>query len=260
MSKSAREIEVEVDLALARCKSLSAEGLWRNMRYVIETESKRPGHLQQNGSPMTIDMLATRAGCSIDKATRLLQRLEVFGLVKTAKDGSILAPHLAALSRENGRVAAKSARYRDRKKAGVEVGGDITPKRGLHHPDVTPGVTTGPPPDGFSPFTPSSLSPSQNTHTGGDEKENVGGDDLDRRIRAFIRDEPGVLFSPMAHSRMRRSVEKVGWDRYVSALRDAVKRGKGEPFSYAETTAISVKNRIDDAPKPRSAIAVREDN
>src|SRR4051812_32406681 len=111
MGKSANEIEMGIRAALRVC-SLEAKGLWCAMRYVIE-ESDRPGHLRQNGRPMSEAQLAREAGCASDSVARLLQELDESGLLSLADRTWHSAP-LTRLSEVRSLGAARVRRLRER--------------------------------------------------------------------------------------------------------------------------------------------------
>ncbi len=81
MRRSAREIEEGIRRKLSLVE-LPARGMWHEMRYLIETESDRPGHLQQNGRPISDGQLALRAGCPSEIASQLLRDLGTVGLLE----------------------------------------------------------------------------------------------------------------------------------------------------------------------------------
>lgn len=161
MGKSATEIEADIRSALRVC-SLEAKGLWCVMRYVIE-ESDRPGHLRQNGRPMSELQLAREAGCDSSTVTRLQQELEEAGLL-TRSERTWHSPFLARLSAKRSAGAARVRRFREKTESPQspeQVQGDEGALRNTPcNADVTPHVTPDPPNGFSSPLTPiSSLPP-----------------------------------------------------------------------------------------------------
>jgi hypothetical protein len=86
------------------------------MRYLIERQSDRPGHLQRNGRPVSDQQLAVAAGCSSKKVARLLQGLVDVGLVERT-DGCWVSGRLAALT-------VRRAKRRELTKAWRNAGGE----------------------------------------------------------------------------------------------------------------------------------------
>lgn len=118
VGKSSAEIEAWIDKALLQC-SLAANGLWRVMRYRIDYESDRRGHLRWDGRPYSLSQLARVAGCDPDEAARLLSELVSSGVVAGA-DGAYHAPKLTRLATIQEKGADRTRRWREaRQSAGA---------------------------------------------------------------------------------------------------------------------------------------------
>ena len=165
MGKSTSEIEAGIRAALNVC-SLEARGLWCTMRYLID-ESDRPGHLRQNGRPMSEAQLARVAGCASDAVSPLLQELEECGLLSKV-ERTWHSPNLARLVEVRANGAARVQEWRKRQQQ--EDGGGRKPRRRERREASAPGVlrntacnadvtSGGSPPASSSPPTTPSLSP-----------------------------------------------------------------------------------------------------
>lgn len=150
MAKSASDLEREIRAALGKC-ALSARGLWHEMRYLIETESDRPGHLQRNGRPISDQQLALAAGCSSKKVARLLQALVDVGLVERSR-GCWISGRLAAMHtrRERRRILTQDWRQRGGVSRDTHCDRAVIAAQSRHPP----------PPSSSLPHTPSLTPPS----------------------------------------------------------------------------------------------------
>ena len=264
--KSVAEIEQEVFEAV-QSLTLPAAGLWLKMRYLIERVSDRPGHLQRDGRPISGSALAIRAGADHETVSQLLRELADAGLVEVSeKERHIVSPRLAQIHEIRALKARQTTSSRERRKH-KDLRGPTN--RGCNR-DVSELSKPPPPQVSSPPITPSSSYPSPDTHTPGaaapeprpdppppepvspepvpdPSPDLAAGDDIDARIRSFLGQHPRVLYSPVAHSNVRKMVESGGWHGMVEALDDAIAYGAGEPTSYAVRILSSgqAKRRID---------------
>lgn len=164
MAKTAAELEEDLTELLHAC-GLAARGLFREMRLLIDKETRRlrgtnapnarPGHLLLNGRPMSGVQLANLAGCTHDEVSRLLAELEAAGTVDHDARGTIILPQVTRIG-EKLRVRADAQRKSAARSAGeedVHVGArvsDDTPS----DTHLTSVVKSTPPPPGFPPRTP----------------------------------------------------------------------------------------------------------
>ena len=123
MAKTAPQLERDIRTRLLKCK-VSARGLWHEMRYVIETESDRPGELHRHGAPISASQLAHEAGCPAKKVTPLLEQLKTVGLVEVTSTGVIYSPLLARIVNKHERHAERQNRYRARRGESRDAGCD----------------------------------------------------------------------------------------------------------------------------------------
>lgn len=159
MGKSASEIEAGIRSALMVC-SLEACGLWCKMRYLID-ESDRPGHLRQNGKPMSDVQLARAAGSTSDVVSPLLQELDEAGLLERS-ERTWHSPALSRLAKVRADGARRVQEFRERNQ---KPGWGRSARKVLRNTGcnagVTPDVTRAVPPASSS--LPGPLSPTPPT-------------------------------------------------------------------------------------------------
>jgi hypothetical protein len=86
--KSVAQLEDDLDRLLRKSRSLIAEGIWRRMRYLIETKSDRAPYARCDGLPLTTpEKLADAIRCPGVKVTRALTVMLESGLVRESAEG-----------------------------------------------------------------------------------------------------------------------------------------------------------------------------
>jgi DNA-binding Lrp family transcriptional regulator len=245
-SKSPKEIEAELDRLLRPC-GLSAQGLWRVMRYEIETNSNR-GELRVNAAPASVEQIAVMAGRSPEKVLPTLRKLVSAGVLAQTSAGLYFSPQLARLDAFRDR---QSDRQRRRRKGvtshpeGVTShpkGRDIDP---LSHP-CHAGSPSPPPPDGSSLPNPLSSFPLSRSPSGvvvdagGIESETSSQQQARREGEArrdavnwITAEAPSFLRSgPAAFTRL---ILRVGKDEAIRQVKAALADPDvGNPFAYVE--------------------------
>ena len=122
--KSPVIIEHEINEALRACAT-QARAAWPFLRFQMQIVSKRKGHLQRDGKPLTPEQIARLADCPAESAAQTLQEFSSVGLLRVGSDSSWFSPPLVQMEndRANGRIRAKLSRERP---------------QGEPSPDVTP--------------------------------------------------------------------------------------------------------------------------
>lgn len=231
MAKPARQIERDLDGMLRAC-SLEAVGMWCRMRYLIDHESDKPGHLRRGDQPINPRQLAHVAGCSGETAATLLKELGDAKVVETADDGTIYSKPLVRLAE----IRNAGAR---RKRVCVE-------RRALRNTQgnakVTPGVTKKPPTPASSPAlspshtlplthpTPPPSTPGTGASPGGDAKPLPPELDVPEFRAAWAewerhRREKRQRLTATARSRQLARLTAMGANRAVAAIEHSIANG-----------------------------------
>lgn len=244
-SKSPKEIETELDRLLRPC-GLSAQGLWRVMRYEIETNSNR-GELRVNAAPASVEQIAVMAGRSPEKVLPTLRKLVSAGVLAQTSAGLYFSPQLARLDAFRDR---QSDRQRRRRKGvtshpeGVTShpkGRDINP---LSHP-CHAGSPSPPPPDGSSLPNPLSSFPLSRSPSGvvvGDADEKESPSQAKARTESEARRFAVAWISANAGSFLRsgpaaftRLILRLGKDEALRLVSEAAADPNvGNPFAFVE--------------------------
>lgn len=122
-SKKPPELEEDLRVLLRGC-SLSARGLFREMRDLIDQEARRlraagqkagrPGHLRWNGRPMSDKQLANLAGCSPDEASQATRELLDSGIVGRDSEGTYHSSLLTRIAEGRDRHARAQRAYEEK--------------------------------------------------------------------------------------------------------------------------------------------------
>jgi DNA-binding Lrp family transcriptional regulator len=250
LAKGTSEIEREIRRALEQC-TVSTRGLWHEMRHLIETESDRPGHLQQNGRPISDRQLAIKAGCPSKKVARLLQELQDSGLIERS-DRYWHSPRLARIAqlRADGArrkaeclarsvVEAKRARrvLRNTKKGVTSTAGNARVTRGVT-PDPTPALFPSPGPLSLIPPT----TPSEAALRRAAGKPPTGGRGTERKLtdeQVAIRDAFQAWWTEDAYPEQHVGVHYEGFNGADAAAVLKVMRSKRIHWSLEEAKALA---------------------
>lgn len=155
--KSVADIEDDIDRLLRKCRSLTADGVWRRMRFLIETKSDRAPYARCGGLPLsTPETLATAIKVSGVKVTRALAAMQIVGLIQESAEG-YFSPKLQRILEVKAGDARRQRRYRDtHKRRRKTKNKGVTIKEGvMSHPEgvmshgchtlVTPAPSPSPP-------------------------------------------------------------------------------------------------------------------
>lgn len=103
-----------------RSVSRPARSLWIDMLCAMHMNDRR-GYLELNGNPMTLDQIASNAGCSTDEAHVLVRELESAGVFSRTPHGTIYSRRMVRDEMERQANAARQAKHR------AKSNGDVTP-------------------------------------------------------------------------------------------------------------------------------------
>jgi hypothetical protein len=114
------------------------------------------------------------------------------------------------------------------------------------------------PNDGADPSGPETPNPVPQAMPSPPPELPLDGDEIDRRLRAWIAAHPRLAYSPKLHGNLRQILEKGSWEDLTWAVDEAMRNAAAEPGSYAlsvwRSSLDSAKLRNGRAPvQPRRA-------
>ena len=260
--------------ALRTC-SLQARGLWADMR-VLMKNSRRRGYLHKEGKPISLRQLALATGCNTDEARPLVEELLAAGVCAHSPREGYYSPRI---------VAYESFRKKC-SKAGQKGGGNPALQK---EPGKAPpfkgrskgwskGSSAAPPPDGSPSPTPPI--PSLSLPPGVVKAACPDPAEARQQAAAWIQGNRPADLKPGTIAAMAALIQRIGREAaaaevstwlarpdvqnpyaYALSLYDEHGRPKGpaRPPAVVNGNGRAAGNGHHPA-RPRSAVAVREDN